>query len=66
MEVTIRIDDARVQAMLALAPGRIQIAMNRAMTDATVLLLRRMKEYPPTRPNQQLSLIHISEPTRPY
>ena len=53
MEVTIRIDDARVRAMLALAPGRIQIAMNRAMTDATVLLLRRMKEYPPPRPNQQ-------------
>jgi len=53
MEVTIRIDDARVRAMLTLAPGRIQIAMNRAMTDATVLLLRRMKEYPPPRPNQQ-------------
>lgn len=53
MEVSIRIDDARVRAMLALAPGRIQIAMNRAMTDATVLLLRRMKEYPPPRPNQQ-------------
>ncbi len=53
MDVVIRIDDARVRAMLTLAPERIQVAMNRAMTDATVLLLRRMKEYPPPRPQQR-------------
>lgn len=49
MEVTIEIDDVSVRQMLTRAPAQINRATRRAMTDATVWLLRQMRTYPPAR-----------------
>lgn len=52
METSIQIDDREVLAMLRAAPLRINRANRAAMNDATALLLRDLKTYPPTRPGQ--------------
>lgn len=50
MEVTITVDDRALQSLLASWRPRVNRAMYRGMTDATVLLLRDMKTYPAARP----------------
>ncbi len=46
-EITIQIDDSAVRQLLDRAPTRIDLAMRQALTDATSLLLREAKTYPP-------------------
>ena len=45
-EITISVDAAAALSMLENMPERLDRAMQRAMTDSTVLLLREMKTYP--------------------
>jgi len=52
-DVTIIVDDIAVRQLLTNMPSRINTAMRRALTDASALLLRDAKVYPPTRPNQE-------------
>lgn len=49
MEVTITVNDTDVREALARIPDRLDTAMRAAMTDATVLLLRDLRTYPPQR-----------------
>lgn len=48
-EVTISIDDSAPRRMLAGAPKAMNRAMRAASNDATALLLRELKTYPPQR-----------------
>jgi len=48
--VTITIDSREVRNMLERAPDRINRALRAGMDDATLLLLREQKTYPPQRP----------------
>ena len=48
-EITIDIDSAAVRRMLSGAPKGIDRAMRAASNDATALLLRELKTYPPQR-----------------
>jgi hypothetical protein len=47
--VAITIDSREVRNMLERAPGRINRALRAGMDDATLLLLREQKTYPPQR-----------------
>lgn len=47
MNLTIRIDDSDVRALIDRMPDRLNDAMEAAMNDATALLLRELKTYPP-------------------
>lgn len=49
MEVEVTVDDAAVRRLLERAPASINRALRAGMTDATVLVLRRMRTYPPQR-----------------
>ena len=48
--VTITIDSKATRNMLERAPDRINRALRAGMDDATLLLLREQKTYPPQRP----------------
>lgn len=47
MNLSIQIDDGDVRALINRMPDRLNDAMEAAMNDATALLLRELKVYPP-------------------
>ena len=46
-DVSIVVDDREVMSLLRRAPDRINVALRAALTDATALILRDAKTYPP-------------------
>jgi len=51
MNLSIRIDDSEVRDLINRAPAKLSDAMLGGMNDATALVLRELKTYPPPPPN---------------
>ena len=51
MNLSIRIDDSEVRDLINRTPAKLDDAMLGGMNDATALVLRELKTYPPPPPN---------------